>query len=89
MNSTTTNLNADLQILRLPQVIQVTELCRSMVYQLEAEQRSPRRIKIGQRAVGWLEDEIQAWVAKRVEQSRSRLTTSQGQGAHSTICHKS
>ena len=37
-----------------------TSLCpdgampRSMVYQLEAAQRFPRRIKIGVRAVGWM-----------------------------------
>ena len=38
-----------------------------MVYQLEAEQRFPHRIKIGLRAVGWVESEIQAWLAQRVQ----------------------
>ena len=57
-------------VLRLPQVCQVTGLCRSMIYQLEAEQRFPRRIKIGTRAVGWLEGEVQTWLASRVQSSR-------------------
>jgi prophage regulatory protein len=61
-----------LQILRLPQVCKVTGFCRSMIYLLEAEQRFPQRIKIGQRAVGWLETEVQAWLMTRVQGSRSK-----------------
>ena len=59
------------QMLRLPDVCKVTGLRRSWIYQLEAEKRFPRRIKIGQRAVGWIEGEVQAWLLGRVEQSRN------------------
>jgi prophage regulatory protein len=65
--------NDSIQILRLPQVCIVTGLRRSMIYQLEAQQAFPRRIKIGIRAVGWIESEVQAWVAQRVEASRRHL----------------
>jgi prophage regulatory protein len=41
-----------------------------MIYQLETEQRFPRRIKIGVRAVGWIQGEVQHWVAQRIERSR-------------------
>jgi Prophage CP4-57 regulatory protein (AlpA) len=41
-----------------------------MIYQLEAEQRFPGRIKIGRRAVGWIEGEVQEWLAIRIERSR-------------------
>jgi len=67
---------SSLQILRLPQVCQVTDLRRSMIYQLEAEQRFPNRIKIGIRAVGWIESEVQIWVAKRIAASRSDIKLS-------------
>lgn len=60
------------QVLRLPQVIQLTGLCRSTIYQLEAEQRFPPRIKISTRAVGWLQGEVQAWLTQRVECARSQ-----------------
>jgi|HubBroStandDraft_6_1064221.scaffolds.fasta_scaffold1009907_2 prophage regulatory protein len=70
MNSTTALPNSNLQVLRLPQVIQITGLCRSMIYQLEAADRFPRRIRIGARAVGWLHGEVQQWLADRVMQSR-------------------
>jgi prophage regulatory protein len=60
-----------LQILRLPQVCKVTGLGRSMIYQLEAEQLFPHRVRIGIRAVGWVEAEVQAWLASRIERNRA------------------
>ena len=60
------------QILRLPQVCKVTGLGRSMIYQLEAERRFPTRVRIGLRAVGWVESEVQHWIANRIESYRAR-----------------
>lgn len=62
--------NTALQILRLPQVIQITGLCRSMIYQLESADRFPHRIRIGPRAVGWLHGEIQQWLEEQIIRSR-------------------
>jgi prophage regulatory protein len=56
--------------LRLRQVSQLTGLGRSMIYQMQAEGRFPQRIKLGQRAVGWLESEVRDWLAARIETSR-------------------
>lgn len=75
MNSADALPNATLQVLRLPQVIQVTGLCRSMIYQLEAADRFPRRIRIGSRAVGWLHSEVQQWLADQVTQCRRPAST--------------
>jgi prophage regulatory protein len=61
---------AQLQILRLQQVCQMTGLCRSLVYQLEAENRFPKRIRLTERAVGWIEGEVHGWVAERIAESR-------------------
>jgi prophage regulatory protein len=55
------------QILRLPQVCRMTGLGRSMIYQLEAERRFPCRVRIGARAVGWVESEVQGWLAARIQ----------------------
>jgi prophage regulatory protein len=63
---------ASLKILRLPQVCEVTGLCRSMIYQLEADLRFPQRVKIGVRAVGWLDKEVNAWLIRRIELSRAK-----------------
>jgi len=59
-----------LQILRLQQVCRMTGLSRSLVYQMEAEQRFPKRIRLTERAVGWIEGEVQGWLAERVAGSR-------------------
>jgi prophage regulatory protein len=66
--------DASLKILRLPQVCEVTGLCRSMIYQLEADLKFPQRVKIGVRAVGWLDREVNAWVIKRIALSRTKST---------------
>jgi prophage regulatory protein len=60
-----------LRVLRLPEVCCVTGLGRSMIYQMEAEHRFPMRVRIGTRAVGWLEGEVRAWLEKRIELSRA------------------
>jgi predicted DNA-binding transcriptional regulator AlpA len=36
---------SSLKILRLPQVCEVKGLCRSMIYQMEAERRFPKRVR--------------------------------------------
>jgi prophage regulatory protein len=63
--------NADsIRIPRLTQVCEVTGLCRSMIYQMEADLLFPQRVKIGIRAVGWVEKEVNAWLMKRIATSR-------------------
>lgn len=60
----------NIRILRLPQVCSITGFSRSMIYQMEADQRFPRRVKIGARAVGWLEGEVRAWLQARIDLRR-------------------
>jgi predicted DNA-binding transcriptional regulator AlpA len=42
-----------------------------MIYQLEAERRFPSRVRIGLRAVGWIEAEVQTWLAEQIRRSRT------------------
>jgi hypothetical protein len=42
-----------------------------MIYQLESEHRFPRRVRIGARAVGWVDSEVQSWLAGRIERHRA------------------
>lgn len=57
-------------ILRLPAVKTRTGLSRSTIYLRVAEGRFPKPISLGARAVGWVEAEVEAWVAGQIEQSR-------------------
>jgi prophage regulatory protein len=58
------------RVLRLKEVCNVTGLRRSFIYQLQAERRFPHSIKIGARAVGWLESEVREWLDGRIRSSR-------------------
>jgi prophage regulatory protein len=58
------------RILRLPEVCALTGSGRSFIYQLQAEGRFPQRIKLGARAVGWVEEEVQRWLGERIAESR-------------------
>ncbi|HEY6644136.1 helix-turn-helix transcriptional regulator [Povalibacter sp.] len=71
MQASDASVTVSSRILRLPEVCGQTGLCRSMIYQLESEERFPGRIRISARSVGWLEHEIHAWIAERVRSSRS------------------
>lgn len=55
MNAQPSSSDASLRLLRLEQVCEMTGLRRSMVYQLEAELRFPKSVKLTARAVGWVE----------------------------------
>ena len=61
-----------IHVLRLPQVCKMTGLSRSSVYQMEADQLFPSRVRIGARSVGWIESEVQSWLRQKVESGRSR-----------------
>ncbi len=56
--------------LRRIQVSQLTGLGRSMIYHMQPEGRCPQRVKLGQRAVGWLESAVRDWLAAQIETSR-------------------
>ena len=59
------------RIFRLPDVIKATGLSRSSIYLFIKEERFPKPINLGLRSVGWLESEIDAWIAARIQQSRA------------------
>lgn len=58
-------------ILRLPQVIQVTGLSRSAIYDQISKSEFPTQIKLSARAAGWLQSEIYSWLEQKVRESRS------------------
>jgi prophage regulatory protein len=62
-----------ISILRLPQVKIKVGLSRSSIYCAVAEKRFPQPVPLGARAVGWLESEVDEWVNKQIELSRSNL----------------
>ena len=57
-------------ILRLPEVKARTGLSRSTIYQLIHDDKFPRPVSLGTRAVGWPADEVSNWIAQCIRASR-------------------
>jgi hypothetical protein len=45
-----------------------------MATAIKINRLTPRAISLGPRSVGWVESEIDAWIAQRIEESRTRGT---------------
>lgn len=52
----------DLAILRLPEVMRLVGLAKSTIYQMIKDERFPRPVSLGPRAVGWPVCDIHAWL---------------------------
>lgn len=59
-----------LSILRRKAVEARTGLSRTTIYDYVKANRFPAPVRIGSRAVGWLESDVAAWLAIQVERSR-------------------
>jgi len=58
-------------IIRLQAVSKKTGRGRSTIYADIAKGNFPPPIKIGERASGWVEDEIDQWINDRIDASRN------------------
>jgi len=56
------------RLIKLNEVKRKTGLSRSSVYRLAKTGEFPQPIKLGERASGWLESEINGWIDSRIEQ---------------------
>jgi prophage regulatory protein len=57
---------APIRILRLAQVIDMTGLRKTKIYELQAQGRFPMSVRITTHSVGWVEQEVQAWLTGRL-----------------------
>ena len=58
-----------IRMLRLEQVREMTGLGKTKIYELQAAGDFPMRVKITARSVAWVEEDVQAWLALRIESS--------------------
>ena len=66
------------RLLTLRDVTAATALSRSAVYALMAESRFPKPIRIGARAVRWVEQEVLDFIASRPRAGSERPPRSRG-----------
>lgn len=54
------------RFIRLPTVLAMVGLSKSQVYKLMSEGRFPQRIRLTNRAVAWIEEQIIDWMNRRL-----------------------
>ncbi len=59
------------KIIRLPKVIDKTGLSRSTIYLRMSKGEFPLSISLGDRAIGWVEGDVDLWVEARISESKS------------------
>lgn len=59
------------KLIRLPAVIERTGFSRSWIYELINQKQFPQPIKIGSRAVAFIESEIDQWIEVLISKSRN------------------
>jgi len=64
--------NPPTRFLRLPEVLDRTGLSRSTIYVRLDQDRFPRPVPLGARAVGWIESEVEEWIRERIEERRRK-----------------
>lgn len=67
-----TGERAESRFLRLPAVQDRVGVSKTSIYQWVADGTFPRPIPLGGRSVGWVESEVDDWMNRRIEASRSR-----------------
>jgi prophage regulatory protein len=55
----------------LAKVMDKTTLGRSTIYAYVKDGKFPAPIKLGDRAIGWIDAEIDAWIDERIKASRT------------------
>lgn len=58
------------KIIRLPAVKDQTGLSRSSIYLRMSKGEFPKSISLGDRAIGWLESDINEWLEQCIAQSK-------------------
>ena len=62
-----------MRILKLKEVLNRTGLGKTSLYALIKNADFPKQIPLGSRAVGWLENEVDSWILKRIEARNNAL----------------
>ncbi|EPF4198091.1 helix-turn-helix transcriptional regulator [Enterobacter hormaechei] len=65
--------NQPTRLIRLPEVLERTGYGKVWIYRLISESRFPAPVKIGVRAVAFVESEVDEWIQSVIETSRNNV----------------
>ena len=63
-----------MRLIILKEVIDYTGLARSTIYKYIDEGTFPQSVSLGDRAVAWVESEVQEWILERIAQRDGAVT---------------
>ena len=66
------SMSKPIKVLRRPDVELRVGLKRSALYKAIAQNRFPKPISLGPHSVGWIESEIDAWLAERIAARKAK-----------------
>ena len=61
------------KLIRLAEVQRRTGYSKAWIYRLLKEKRFPASVKIGTRAIAFVESEIDEWINQRIAESRGKV----------------
>ena len=56
-----------MRLIKLKEVMHITSLARSTIYKFMGEGSFPKSVSLGDRAVAWVEEEVQDWMMEKIE----------------------
>lgn len=56
-----------MRLIKLKEVIHITGLARATIYKYMKEGKFPLSVSLGERAVAWVEEEINDWILDKIE----------------------
>lgn len=62
-----------MRFMRLKEVMSVTGLGRSSIYNYMEADKFPKTVSLGDRAVAWVESEVHEWMEERLAQRASSI----------------
>lgn len=60
-------------LIKLPEVMRRTGCGKAWIYRLIQQKRFPASVKIGSRAIAFVESEIDEWINQRIAESRGKV----------------
>lgn len=76
-----------MKLIRQKEVTEMTGVSRASVYKLMAVGRFPKSVSLGERAVAWVESEVQEWILERIaERDEQQLGYASSSSSDSIAC---
>ncbi|HHU6394822.1 helix-turn-helix transcriptional regulator [Klebsiella pneumoniae] len=61
------------RLIRLQEVLNRTGLCKAWIYRLISRNEFPAQVKLGGRAIAFLESDIDKWIDEKISLSRNKV----------------